>query len=679
MTRCMQPKLFMEDQMVFCDPRSPCDELTVLIQGAMDVIVKHKQDDPKSQDNEIVSTVAITAGQIFECTRCARHLKIPRWRWLSCGPHALRAKSKTFTLGLQLEQADVTRVFEKHEALAKSYTETIKLLAHFMNPDTLRKDWLFCGANRAFLTELAPHWVISAEGEGRTLLDENRRDTCIVVVRGVVEVRVLKEGATKNTPPLIRRITAGNMINVAGLIGGNFGEQILSAEVVQPSADDVAESDSTDAEESLLKISAPDSDDAPPPALIIKLSQAVFKRIAQKPEYATVEPLMRRIAMSLSPLLTLEGLMDPKGSDSYGNGPARLVNRSIVPGSPGSATRASPSLEDEHERSQKALLAQPSRLPDLLMKMQLEVISRRQEVKVMHKTNEVLFETSEFHADTDGLRKAATLMDVNGLEKALAQLKDTTNPDDLGHWGLDGKMYFVVEGELEAICISDMTSKRKYDKVKLVSKIEYESKDESARSSSKCCTSFITPYDQDLLGRTSMPMAVRVVVRRTPVILVSVDLNCASSEALEKYAQDQKELLKELEERERVLQELKALEKQAYIIQERLGLREPRKPPNGVSFRVSACGKSLWWWARKQYRVMKALNLDMSVDSGAGSVNSRSSMEDSIFKAKKVLEELKGAQIQRINLFQEIVDCMYDLEPALDADDRQTIPGNLQR
>ena len=67
------------------------------------------------------------------------------------GPHAVRAKSKSFSLGLQLEQTDVARLLEENEpTLAKAYVNTVKELAHYMNPDTLRKDWLFGGQIKHF-------------------------------------------------------------------------------------------------------------------------------------------------------------------------------------------------------------------------------------------------------------------------------------------------------------------------------------------------------------------------------------------------------------------------------------------------------------------------------------------------------------------------------------------------
>ena len=309
------------------------------------------------------------------------------------------------------------------------------------NPDTLRKDWLFSGADKAFLSELAPHWVISAEGEGRKLLDEARNDTCIVVVRGVVEVRVRTEGASEHAPPLIRRVTSGNIINVTGLLGGTFGEQVVSAEVVHPSAADhgtgsrpgTREGDrappeirggttASDAEKlALQEAFVFDSDEAPPPALIIKLSQSAFKKIAAKPAFSMVEPRMRRISASLSPLLTLEGLIDPTGTDGYGPGKARRINRSNAmaegvptkPGSPGSL-RASPSLDDGGEADEDTIMRLPSRLPDKMIKLQMEVLARKQRVEVLHKVNEVLFETAEFQGDNVELRKAAMAMDARG-------------------------------------------------------------------------------------------------------------------------------------------------------------------------------------------------------------------------------------------------------------------------
>ena len=55
-------------------------------------------------------------------------------------------------------------------------------------------------------------------------------------------------------------------------------------------------------------------------------------------------------------------------------------------------------------------------------------------------------------------------------------------------------MFLVAEGELEAICISDMSSERKYSKVKLCSKLECESRKAQAEDEGlPRCSAFITP------------------------------------------------------------------------------------------------------------------------------------------------------------------------------------------
>ena len=90
------------------------------------------------------------------------------------GPHALRAKAKTFTVGLQLEQIDVARLLEEHQTLSNAYMQTVKELAHYMNPDTLRKDWLFSGAAKLKEFERL-HYPAGIRRFACTIL---ARDTC---------------------------------------------------------------------------------------------------------------------------------------------------------------------------------------------------------------------------------------------------------------------------------------------------------------------------------------------------------------------------------------------------------------------------------------------------------------------------------------------------------------------
>ena len=130
-------------------------------------------------------------------------------------------------------------------------------------------------------------------------------------------------------------------------------------------------------------------------------------------------------------------------------GKARRINRSNAmaegvltkPGSPGSL-RASPSLDDGGEADEDTIMRLPSRLPDKMIRVQMEVLARKQHVEVLHKVNEVLFETAEFQGDNVELRKAAMAMDVRGVEKIVTKRVDTTDPTQLKHWGLESKMCF---------------------------------------------------------------------------------------------------------------------------------------------------------------------------------------------------------------------------------------------
>ena len=698
-SRLLSPKVFMEDQMVFSMPRSPCAELSMLIQGSLDIVVSHMEASANEDKvaEEVLSTLSLKGGQMFGVQQmCPPANGNPGMELVvNRGPVAKRAKAKMFTLALQLEQTSLTRLLEENKALSDAYVKIVTAIAHFINPETLRTHWLLCGAGNQFLSELSPLWEIVVAGEGRRLIDETDRDNCFIVVRGVVEVRRKRGNVAEDAITQIDRMTAGSFINVTGLLGRSSDDEIDSAEVVLPTADDhKASAKSFGGAAHLHAASKPDPDAPPSPTLLLRLSKHAFKQVSQKPMYSTtVEPLMRRISASLHPLLTLAGLQDPNGVDAY-EGIPRRVNRSIdVQGMDKRQTmaqmnspRAQPSLTDKQDQSDQSLIV-PSRLPDLMMKIQLQIVAQRQEISVHHKLNEILLETAEFKGSNLELRKAAQKMDAGLIMAALpiSQRADaTTNVD---YWGLEQKLFFVAEGELEAIAVTTMGSERTYEKIKLVSKIECERKagrgpgmskgrksdlDEEtpeAHSASanegeriRMFSAFGTPYQQDLLGETSMPKVVRVVIRRAPVILISVDLRHASDNGLEAYRAAQEKLKRELEEREQQAKEVRKVEKKASTIMYRLGLKKPRVCPPGLIWRISEPGKALWHLALKRYRVMHALQVDMSSAQIPESTKG-SSIEDQMFKATNELIEVKGLQRRRVEMFAELIEEWLELGP----------------
>jgi len=451
------------------------------------------------------------------------------------------------------------------------------------------------------------------------------------------------------------RVGPGEIVNPQALLGVPFSEHVVHAEVVQPNVDDVhalearraqlfsrrasagisaavggeadriygLKEDKVDETTSDPDIARAINLETRQPALLLKMSRATFQRQASTPGYEHVEPMLRRVAMRVSRLLTLEGMQDSGGGDGFGE--PRRPNKSRE------QARSMLGIESDEENP---MLDRPSRLPDLLTQTQLQVLARRQQVEVYSLVSEVVLDFPSYSADAQA---------VGGY----LQPRDS-DPQSL---------FFVVEGQLEAVCMTSMSADRQYKNAVISGKQRAQSDGGSALS----FTSFCTPYDQKLIGDTSMPIVIHARVKEAPCVVVWTDLKCTSKEALERFKEEQEAMFAEQKRREEILEQLVALTQQLKLIQQRLGTLPVKKVKPGVIWRESEIGKALWLWAIKTYRTFKRFKVDMRAPRTGGV--RKATLDDQLFEAQEALLKAKVDQQSRVEQFEAILNQWREMKP----------------